>query len=85
MALLVMVDFIPIDLMDVVAPKVLQVVVMVALQMIHTQQLDQFKRSMIAIKNTCIDLLRYQQMTQNDTTCVFQVIHQSQRDHANDS
>ena len=37
---------------------------------------------MIVINNSLIDLLHCQQKTQNET---LQVIHQSQRDHANDS
>ena len=48
------------------------------------QQHDQIKQSMITMNNILILLLHCQQWTQNDTTHVSQVTHQSQRDHAND-
>ena len=40
---------------------------------------------MTAMNNVLLDLLHHQQKTQNDTTHAMQVIHQSQRDHANGS
>ena len=49
----------------------------------HNQQNEQFEQSMIAINSSLIDLLQYQQRTQNDKA--LQVIHQSQWAHANDS
>ena len=37
------------------------------------------------MNSSLIDLLHCQQKTQDDTTCTLQIIHQSQRDHTNDS
>ena len=50
-----------------------------------SQQHDQYKQNMIAMKNSLVDLLQCQQRTQDNTTYALQVTHQSQREHANNS
>ena len=53
--------------------------------MTDIHNMDQFKNSMIAMNNSLIDMLHCQEQAQNDMTCILKVMHQSQRDHTNDS